>query len=145
MNELFAPEHIGTMPAFFLYVEDDAANRRVLQMLFTKMLSQFELMIFEDSAGFLEKVKALPRKPDVFLLDIQVRPYNGYEMLAMLRADPDYKNAVVIALTASVTNEEVLKLREQGFNGAVGKPFSIATFPALIERIASGGSVWHIS
>jgi CheY-like chemotaxis protein len=109
------------------------------------MLCQFELVIFEDSAGFLEKIKALPRKPDVFLLDIHVRPYDGYEMLAMLRADAEYANSAVIALTASVTNEEVIKLRERGFSGAVGKPFSIATFPGLIRRIAAGESVWHIA
>lgn len=144
MNEQNS-EKILTAPLHFLYVEDDAANRKVLQMLFTKILNLFQLTIFEDSTDFIERVKALPRRPDIFLLDIQIQPHSGFEMLNMLRSDPEFCNAIVIALTASVTNEEVNLLRERGFNGAIGKPFSIATFPGLIEQVAKGESVWHIS
>lgn len=134
-----------TRKAFFLYVEDNASNRRVIQMLFQKALVEHELAVFEDSANFMERVKALPQRPDVFLLDIHVAPYSGFEMLDMLRSDPGYQDVRAVALTASVTNEEVAQLRQRGFDGAIGKPLRASSFPDLIERILKGESIWQIS
>jgi CheY-like chemotaxis protein len=131
--------------AFFLYVEDDASNRMVMNLIMSKAMGAQNLVIFENSADFMERVKALPKRPDAFLLDIHVRPHTGFEMLKMLRADPDYRDVKVIALTASVTNEEVEELRGAGFDSAIGKPLSISTFPDLLVRVLKGETIWFIS
>jgi two-component system cell cycle response regulator DivK len=129
----------------FLYVEDDSSSRMVMQLIMQKAMKVNNLVIFEDSHDFIARVKALPRPPQVALLDIHVRPYDGFAMLEILRADPDYKNTKIIALTASVTNEEVEQLRTSGFDGAIGKPLRVSTFPGLLERILNGEEVWHIA
>ena len=131
--------------AFFLYVEDDASNRMVMNLIMQKAMGAQNLVIFENSADFMERVKALPKRPDAFLLDIHVRPHTGFEMLKMLRADPDYHDVKVIALTASVTNEEVEELRGAGFDSAIGKPLSISTFPDLLTRVLKGETIWFVS
>ena len=82
--------------------------------------------------------------PDVFLLDIQMEPYDGVELLSMLRSDPQFKQSKVVALTASVTNEEVSLLKSSGFNGAIAKPLNIDAFPGLIARIMQGENIWYI-
>jgi hypothetical protein len=41
-------------------------------------------------------------------------------------------------------NEEVQRLREAGFDGAIGKPLDFENFAPLIERVLKGESVWHI-
>ena len=129
----------------FLYVEDDASNRKVMQLIMQKVMKVNGLAIFENSQDFMARVKALPQPPQVALLDIHVRPYDGFAMLEMLRADPDYQNTEIIALTASVTNEEVERLRTSGFVGAIGKPLRVSTFPGLLERILNGETIWHIA
>jgi CheY-like chemotaxis protein len=129
--------------SLFLYVEDDALSREIMQMIVENAMGQ-SVVIFEDSQQFMERVKALPQTPDAFLLDIHVTPHDGFEMLQLLRDDPQTKGVPVIALTASVMNEEVDRLRASGFDGAVGKPLSIQTFPALIQRILDGEMIWHI-
>ena len=63
----------------------------------------------------------------------------------MLRADPNYSGAIVIALTASVMNEEIELLQQSGFDGAIGKPIDVDVFPDLIQRILDGEKVWHVS
>jgi CheY-like chemotaxis protein len=103
------------------------------------------LFMFEESSNFVMRVKELPKQPDVILLDIHVTPYDGFTMLQLVREDADLKNAKVIALTASVMNEEVEALRARGFDGAISKPLSVSLFPGLIERIVAGESVWHIA
>jgi len=127
-----------------LCVEDDPSNRLVMKLLVEKTLSPKYYAIFEDSADFLPKVRNLPVQPDIILLDIHVSPFNGFQMLKMIREDPVFFHTKVIALTASVMNEEVERLRKSGFDGAIGKPITLSTFPILIERILKGESIWQV-
>jgi CheY-like chemotaxis protein len=129
----------------FLYVEDDPLSREALEAIFTRVMGVDQLYIFDDSTDFISRVKALPAVPDLFLIDIHLKPYNGFELLDMLRSDPMFQQAKVIALTASVMNEEVDLLKKSGFDGAIGKPISVVLFPELIERILRNEAVWHVS
>ena len=126
-----------------LYVEDDPESRTIMSLLLKELMGLKEFFIFPDSTNFAERLAALNRKPDIILLDIHVRPYNGFEMLALLREQPAYRQTPVVALTASVMNEEVQKLREAGFNAVLAKPLDIDTFPAILNRILCGERVWY--
>lgn len=128
----------------FLYVEDDPRSREVMELLMTKVIKVKELVVFEDSLEFDNRINAMASKPEVVLLDIHVTPHDGFEMLNFIRRNPDLKDTKVIALTASVMNEEVEAMRARGFDGAIAKPLSMASFPGLIERVVAGDSVWHI-
>ena len=70
----------------------------------------------------MRRIEALPSVPDVIFLDIHMKPHDGFEMLTRLRQHPIFAASTIIAVTASVMNEEVDRLREAGFNGAIGKP-----------------------
>lgn len=125
-------------------VEDEPSNRLVLRLLVEKMLRTRYCVILENSVDFMRRVHDLPARPGIFLLDIHVSPFNGFQMLKMIREDPIHFNAKVVALTASVTNEEVERLREGGFDGAIGKPITLCSFPIAIERIMKGERVWQV-
>jgi CheY-like chemotaxis protein len=127
-----------------LCVEDDFSNRLVMKLLVEKTLNVRYYAIFEDSTDFLLKVRNLPVRPDIILLDIHVSPFDGFQMLQMIREDSVYFDTKVVALTASVMNEEVERLRKSGFDGAIGKPIPLSTFPVVIERIMSGESIWQV-
>jgi len=127
-----------------LCVEDDPSNRLVMKLLVEKTLQARNYTIFEDSADFLPRLRNLHIRPDIILLDIHVSPLNGFQMLQMIREDPVYRDTKVVALTASVMNEEVERLRKSGFDGAIGKPITLSTFPIIIERIMKGESIWQV-
>jgi CheY-like chemotaxis protein len=129
----------------FLYVEDDPLSREALKVVLQRVMKLEHVYIFEDSTDFLNRVRALPNIPNVVLLDIHVDPYSGFEMLDMLRSDANYQATTIIALTASVMNEEVELLKNSGFDGAIGKPINVASFPDLMKRIVVGETVWHIT
>jgi CheY-like chemotaxis protein len=128
----------------YLYVEDDALSRDVMRMLLQDVMGVKQVFIFENSECFMEHVRELPVKPDLIFLDIHVKPMDGYTMLNSLRADPAYAHQKVIALTASVMNEEIEKLRQAGFDGAIAKPLNVRTFPGLIARIFADEVIWNI-
>ncbi|MEO8392430.1 MAG: response regulator [Chloroflexota bacterium] len=128
----------------FLYIEDEPFSRTVMEILMVRGLGYKNLHIFSNSEQFLERIEALAQKPDVIFLDIHLKPYDGFEILALLRQQPAYHSTCVIALTASVMNEEVEMLRHSGFNGAIAKPIDQVAFPGLLQRILGGEEVWNI-
>ena len=128
-----------------VYVEDDENSIFVMKMVVERVMKLPTLYVLQSGADFVEQVKGLGVVPDVFLLDIQMKPYDGVELLSMLRGDPQFNKSKVIALTASVTNEEVSLLKSGGCDGAIAKPLNIEVFPDLIARIINGEQVWYIA
>lgn len=127
-----------------LYAEDDPGSRKVMAVLVSKLTPPVQLIIFEDSADFLDRLAALDQIPDVFLLDIHVTPHNGFAMLKMLRSSPQFADKMIIALTASVMNNEIHQLKEAGFDGVLGKPLNFYTFPETLQRILAGERIWSV-
>ncbi|NDJ35757.1 MAG: response regulator [Chloroflexi bacterium] len=129
----------------YLYVEDDAMSRDALSLVFRRIMGIETLTVFENSTDFMGRVRTMANRPDIFLLDIHMKPHTGFEMLAMLRASEAFRDSIVIALTASVMNEEVQMLKTAGFDGVIGKPIDVEILPELIARIVEGETVWHIT
>ena len=128
-----------------VYVEDDEASIFVMKMVVERVMGLPKLHVLQSRADFVQQVKDLGVVPDVILLDIHMKPYGGIELLSMLRGDPQFKCSKVVALTASVTNEEVSLLKDSGFDGAIAKPLNIDAFPNLIARITNGEQIWYVA
>ena len=128
-----------------LCVDDDSMSRDVLQVLLETVMGFPTVSYFENSQDFMTQIHALDVVPTLIFLDIQIRPYDGYEMLSMLRNDPAFSEATIIALTAHVMATDITKFREAGFNGLIGKPLNNRNFPDLVNQILAGEQVWHIT
>lgn len=127
-----------------LYVDDDPGSREVMDLLLSTVMELAHVTILSDSSFFLETLTSLNPKPDIILLDIHVEPMDGFEMLNVIRALPDFGATLVVALTASVMNEEVQRLRMAGFYGVIAKPIDIDIFPSLLSRILQGERYWNV-
>jgi CheY-like chemotaxis protein len=126
-----------------LYVEDDAQSRVVMQLLL-KRLQVAQMTILENSAHFAEQMEQLTALPNLIFLDIHVKPLDGFQMLALLRSLPRFQTVPIVALTASVMNEEVYQLRVAGFDGCLAKPLDLQIFPETLQRLLQGEKVWRI-
>lgn len=127
----------------FVYVEDDDLSREIMEMVFEDFPS-YQLVTFSDSADFLQRIESLSEIPSVFLLDIHVQPYTGFQMLEMLRASKQYQHIPVLALTASVMNEEISHLKSAGFDGAIAKPIDQDLIAEYLESALTGRPVWTV-
>jgi len=127
-----------------LYVEDDPQSRKLMRMLLVGRMNLPHVTILEDSQDFVERVEALDPKPDVIFLDIHMKPYDGFQMLEILRRLHWVNGTPIVALTASVMNEEVQKLKTAGFNGCLAKPIDVGAFPDTFQRILAGERIWRI-
>ncbi len=133
-----------TVQPIVLYVEDDPRSRKVMEMCLKLKMRLSNFTIFEDSSRFLERVQSLDPRPNLVFLDIHVKPNSGFQMLEMLRSVETFKHVPVIALTASVMNEEVHMLQTAGFDGCLSKPLDMETFPDNLKRLLNGEHVWRI-
>lgn len=129
----------------FVYVDDDLTSREVMELLLTHRMGMTQCQMYDDSATFSEKINGITPAPTVIFMDIYMHPYNGFDMLEMLRKNGMFADTMIIAVTASVMNEEIERLREAGFDGAIGKPIDPDDFPGLVEKILNKEQVWHVS
>jgi CheY-like chemotaxis protein len=128
----------------FLYIEDDALSRRVIQILLVNVLGFSKVTLFENTANLQERISAMPAAPNVIFLDVQMRPLNGFEALKILRSDARFEAATMIAMTANVMSHDIDALKKAGFDGLIGKPIMNDVFPQLIEKILDDEPVWFV-
>ena len=128
-----------------LYVDDEPMSREVMEILITQLLGYEHLTLFEDSRDIMPRIEALEPRPTLIFLDIQMRPYSGFDVLRMLRDHPDFADVMVVAVTASVMSEEVLMLKSHSFDGCIGKPIDPRKFPIFMQRILAHETVWQVT
>ncbi|MCP5094326.1 MAG: response regulator [Chloroflexi bacterium] len=129
----------------YLAVDDDPNTRQILTILLGQMMGSSQVVILEDSENFSGRLQSLPFVPSVIFLDIAVAPIDGFKMLEIIRGLSQYRETVVIALTARVMVEEIEHMKTVKFNGMIGKPIIRHIFPELVRRIVLGDDVWYIA
>ena len=113
-----------------LIVEDNERNLKLVRdVLQAKGFATIEAGSAEEGIRL-----AAERKPDLILMDIQLPGMNGIDALKALRAEPATLAIPVIAVTASVMQQDRKQITEAGFDGYVGKPISIKEFMQAVQE-----------
>jgi two-component system, cell cycle response regulator DivK len=112
-----------------LIVEDNPRNMKLVRdVLQVKGHETLEATTAEDGI-----VLAVERLPDLVLMDIQLPGMNGIDALRVLRGDPATAKIPVIAVTASVMQQDRKLILEAGFDSYLGKPLNLAEFLATVN------------
>lgn len=107
-----------------LIVEDNAKNLKLVRdVLQVKGYATLEATSAEDGIRL-----ATDRKPDLVLMDIQLPGMNGIDALRVLRGNADTASIPVIAVTASVMQQDRKLIMDAGFDAYVGKPINLKEF-----------------
>jgi two-component system cell cycle response regulator DivK len=110
--------------SLILIVEDNDKNLKLVRdVLQVKGYQTIEAGTAEEGIDL-----ARTRKPDLVLMDIQLPGMNGIEALKVLRADASTARIPVIAVTASVMQQDRNLITEAGFDGYIGKPINLKEF-----------------
>jgi two-component system cell cycle response regulator DivK len=116
-----------------LIIEDSELNRRLVQAVLVP--HGYRLLEAEDAETGIEKART--EQPDLILMDILLPGINGYEATRRLRAIPETRGLVVVALTASASNEEQELAMAAGCDGYISKPIDTRAFPEQIRQFLS--------
>lgn len=105
-----------------LVVEDNPINSLLIKKIFSNWNSIPEFA----SNGYeaLDKIEA--GAFDVILMDIHMPLLDGYATSKLIRNMPDKAKSCVpiLALTASVSSDLCVKIRDAGMNDYINKPFN---------------------
>ena len=119
------------MMSVILIVEDNEKNLKLVRdVLQVKGYATLEAGSAEDGIRL-----AMEHKPDLILMDIQLPGMNGIEALRLLRDDAATSRIPVVAVTASVMQQDRKQITEAGFDAYVGKPISIREFLDTVRRM----------
>lgn len=128
--------------ATILVVEDNVQNF----VLITRLLAFLGVKKCEWKASgwqVLEFAETLPHI-DLILMDIFLPEEDGYQVHKRLRAHQRFKNTLIVAVTADVSEENMKRAREAGFDGFIGKPIDPDRFPNQIRNILQGAEIWEL-
>ncbi|CAO3372548.1 response regulator [Azospirillum argentinense] len=115
-----------------LVAEDNAVNRKVLQMQLTSLGHTAEL-----TTGGAEALAALGRRRYALLLtDIQMPELDGFELTRRIRAAERATGAhlPIVALTANAAPADIESYRAAGMDEALSKPLDLAKLDAALSR-----------
>jgi two-component system, cell cycle response regulator DivK len=117
-----------------LIVEDNERNLKLVRdVLQVKGYTTLEAVTGEDGVKL-----AIEHKPDLVLMDIQLPGINGIEALGLMRANPVTAKIPVIAVTASVMQQDRKQIMEAGFDMYVGKPINLKEFLDAVRTALEG-------
>ncbi|MDL2327444.1 response regulator [Ruminococcaceae bacterium OttesenSCG-928-A11] len=123
-----------------LLTEDIEINREIVIALLEH--TGATIVTAENGVEAVEKFKKDPDAYDIIFMDIHMPEMDGYEATRRIRAldAPRAKTVPIIAMTANVFREDVMRCLEAGMNDHIGKPVDGAEIIEKLKKHLSTGA-----
>ena len=120
--------------SLILIVEDNEKNLKLVRdVLQVKGYETLEAGTAEDGLKI-----ARERTPNLILMDIQLPGMSGIEALKALRADSATAAIPVVAITASVMQQDRQEIMGAGFDGFIEKPINLRNLLDTVQQAVKG-------
>jgi len=113
-----------------LVAEDNPTSRMVTEALLKKLSCEVDIAI--DGRDALQKTRVA--EYDIVFMDCYMPLMDGFQATQRIRHSLSDQELPVIALTASVTEEDRTRCLEAGMNDTIGKPVRISMLARALER-----------
>jgi two-component system cell cycle response regulator DivK len=122
--------------SLILIVEDNEKNLKLVRdVLQVKGYETLEAGTAEEGLKI-----AREKKPALILMDIQLPGMSGIEALKALRAAPATAAIPVVAITASVMQQDRQQIMNAGFDGFIEKPINLRSFLDTVQKAMKAGT-----
>lgn len=121
-----------------LIVEDNARNVAVLARLLAEQnVTNTQVTNPRQLDGLFSEMPSV----NIVFVDLEMPGLSGYDVLAKIKARPEFAGVPVIAYTVHVS--EITVAQQRGFDGFIGKPLDSDRFPNQLARALNGEGVWE--
>jgi len=121
-------EHLIT--AQVLLVEDNAVNRRVA----TGILQKLGCGVVEAENGQLALQTLETQRFDIVLMDVQMPVMDGFQATAAIRANPNWADLPVLAMTAHAMKGDRELCLAAGMNDYITKPVRLEDIRTMVTK-----------
>jgi CheY-like chemotaxis protein len=115
-----------------LLVEDDPDQAALAELRLTMAGYQVRSV---DRAKKLSRTLREDTRPDLLLLDVMLPDGDGFEILAKLRARPEFATLPIVLLTVKAALANIRKGLALGADGYITKPYSKNQLAEVIGRV----------
>jgi CheY-like chemotaxis protein len=115
-----------------LYIEDNAANVRLMERIFER---RTDLRLLVATSGVAGLDIAHSQRPSVVLLDMHLPDMKGEDVLARLRGDQLTADIPVIVVSADAIDRNIQHMLQAGAATYVTKPFDALHLLQLVEEL----------
>lgn len=116
-----------------LSVEDDPDSADLVRQILARLAGT--RVLTSDDPGMAVAI-ARSRRPDLVLLDLDLRGGRGEEILHRVRADPALAATKVVVVSADATPSSVRTMMALGADAYLTKPIDIAALLRVVERLS---------
>ncbi|HMH00542.1 MAG TPA: HD domain-containing phosphohydrolase [Terriglobales bacterium] len=121
------------MAGKILVVDDDAANRELLQE--SLVAEGLEVVTAPDGRSSLDEFARL--KPDLVLLDVNMPFLDGFEVCRRLKSNPETRLTPVVLVTGLTGREDRVRGIKSGADGFLSKPVDQSELLAHVRSLLS--------
>ncbi|MFQ5904361.1 MAG: response regulator [Candidatus Binatia bacterium] len=121
------------MPQRKILVAEDHADTVELLQIQLKRIGYPDVLVATNGLDALDKARE--EKPDLILMDIRLPGMNGLEVTRRLKADPQTRPILILALTAKAMPSDRKMCLESGCDGYLAKPVLPHQLKAEIEKL----------
>ncbi|HEV2352456.1 MAG TPA: HD domain-containing phosphohydrolase [Terriglobia bacterium] len=119
------------MPATILVVDDEPANRYLMEALLEPQ--GYTVLTAEDGEGALESFSK--HQPDLLLLDIMMPKLDGIEVCRRLKANPETRLTPVVLVSALAALDDRVRGLEAGADDFLTKPIERIELMARVRAL----------
>ena len=114
-----------------LVVESNPADSYLIVEAIKQAGDSHRITVVEDSSGAIEEIGR--ELPDIVLLDLNVSPASGFEVLAQIRSDARAAALPVVIMSGSQNQSDVRKAYELHANCYITKPAKLDEFMRCVK------------
>ena len=114
-----------------VYVEDNLDTQLLVKWVL-EATKRYKVLSARDGVSGLELVQQ--HHPALVLLDLDVPLLNGLEVARRIHADPVLRDIPMIAVSASVMQQEHQRSLDEGCVAFIEKPFDIHQFRQIVDK-----------
>ena len=127
------PSLLKLPPLAILYVEDNPVDLRLVEALLRPVPT---VRLYTARNGQEGMRLAREQRPDIILMDIFLPGFNGFEVLARLKADERTRAIPVLAISASALPADMARGHAAGFHKWLTKPLDIGELLTTLAFLA---------
>lgn len=113
-----------------LIVDDNATNLKLVAYLMTA--NGYEVTTALDAEAAIESIGR--QRPDLILMDLQLPGTDGLALTRKLKADPETRDIIIVAVTAYAMTGDRERAEAAGCDDYVTKPIDTRALPETIAK-----------
>ncbi|MDE2298073.1 MAG: response regulator transcription factor [Burkholderiales bacterium] len=116
-----------------LIVEDDDSIAQLLEFMMRR--EGFEVQTCRDGRDAERRIVEGAPPPALVVMDVMLPYTDGFELLALLRRQPLWRDVPVLMLSAKSQEHDIVRAIDAGSSGYVVKPFQPRELMARVRNL----------